>query len=162
MRGVAAGKDGGVTVNLSGRERQLLQSLPDQLRPLLTGDLEAPTIAASLFSRGYEEDELEAEYRSLIGDDIVSQRVRALDDFAASLEGGTTVRGRWRAELDAGTAGAWLSAVNDGRLVLGALLGITDESEWEQGPSDDDPAGAVLYYLGWLEEELVAALMTTL
>ena len=162
MRGIVPARDGGVTVNLSQRERDLLRSLPEQLRPLLSGELPAPTISATLFSRGYDDDELESEYRSLAGDDIVAQRVSALDAFAESLEGGAVTRGRWRAELDGETAAAWLSAVNDGRLVLGALLGIVDESQWESGPSDDNPASVVMHYLGWVEEELVQALMTTL
>ena len=162
MRGIVPKVDGGVTVNLSQRERDLLRSLPEQLRPLLSGELPAPTIAATLFSRGYDDDELEEEYRSLAGDDIVAQRVSTLDVFAESLEGGAVTRGRWRAELDEETAAAWLSAVNDGRLVLGALLGIVDESQWESGPSDDNPASVVMHYLGWVEEELVQALMTTL
>lgn len=151
-----------MTVNLSLRERDLLRSLPSQLEPLLTDTSAAPSVAASLFSRGYDDDELEAEYRDLVGDDIVSQRVEALRTFEATLEGGTAAGGRWRAELDAGEAASWLSSVNDGRLVLGALLGITDESEWERGPSDDEPASVVLYYLGWLQEELVDALMSAL
>lgn len=162
MRGITAAPGGGVTVNLSQRERDLLRSLPDQLRPLLLGEQQAPTVAARLFPRGYDDDELEAEYRELAGNEIVAQRIGAMDVFTRSLDGGTVVRGRWRAELDAETAAAWLSAVNDGRLVLGALLGIVEESQWERGPADDDPAGVVLHYLGWVEEELVSALMSSL
>ena len=162
VRGVTPAPGGGVTVNLSSRERDLLRSLPDQLRPLLTGEAEAAPITARLFSRGYADDELEQEYRELIGNDIVRQRVGALDAFLETLEGGTTRLGRWRTQLDSEQAAAWLSAVNDGRLVLGALVGIVDESQWESGPVEDEPATIVLHYLGWLEEELVEALSATL
>ena len=162
MRGITPARGGGVTVNLSARERDLLRSLPDQLRPQLTGEAEAPPIRARLFSRGYDDEDLEQEYRELVADDIVRQRVDALDVFMSTLEGGTSRLGRWRAELDADQAAAWLSAVNDGRLVLGALLGINDESQWEGGPADDNPASVVLHYLGWVEEELVGALMFSL
>jgi hypothetical protein len=159
---VAPAAGGGVTISLSHRERELLRSLPDQLRPLVSGDEPAPSVAGVLYSRGYDDDELEVEYRSLIGDDIVTQRVSALDAFAATLEAGAEHRGIWTVELDADEAGAWLSAVNDGRLVLAALLGITDESQWETGPADENPASIVLNYLGWLQTELVDAMMTTL
>lgn len=162
MRGIVAGPDGGVTVNLSVRERDLLRSLPDQLRPLLSGEEQAPLVTSVLYSRGYDDDEDEEAYRELIGDDIVAQRTAALDTFKATLDGGRIRGTRWRAELDAEQAGAWLSAVNDGRLTLGALLGITEESAWDGGPSDDEPASVVLYYLGWVQEELVAALMGSL
>lgn len=162
LRGITAARGGGVTVDLSSRERDLLRSLPDQLQPLLVGDEAAPLLNATLYSRGYDDHELEQEYRDLTGSDIVGQRVAAMQTFAATLEAGVTTGGRWRAELDADQAAAWLSAVNDGRLVLGALLGITDESEWEQARSADEPAAVVLDYLGWLQEELVAALMGAL
>lgn len=162
MRGVTPAAGGGVTVNLSVRERDLLRSLPDQLRPLLVDSDEAPGIGAALFSRGYDDEEEERKYRDLIGDDIVTQRTAALDTFAATLDGGKARGGRWRAELDAEQAAAWLSAVNDGRLALGALLGITDESAWEERSDDENPAAVVLYYLGWVQEELVTALMESL
>jgi hypothetical protein len=162
MRGVTAAADGGVTVNLSVRERDLLRSLPDQLRPLLLDGAQAPTLGAALFSRGYDDEEEERQYRELIGDDIVSQRTAALEVFARTLDEGTVTAGRWRATLDAEEAAAWLSAVNDGRLALGALVGITDESAWEDRVDDENPASVVLYYLGWLQEELVSALMESL
>ena len=160
--GIVPAAQGGVRVGLSRRERDLLRSLPDQLRPLVSGEEQAPVVSGVLYSRGYDDDELEAEYRTLAGDDIVAQRVAALDAFAESLDAGTERDGVWRHELDAAAAGAWLSAINDGRLVLAALLGITEESQWEQGPSDDNPAGVVLSYLGWLQTELVDALMVSL
>ena len=162
VRGVAPTRNGGVTVNLSVRERDLLRTLPDQLRPLVAGDETAPSVAPRLYSRGYDDDGLNAEYQELVHDDVVRQRTAALDTFAATLDQGGVTRGRWRVELDAEQAAAWLSAVNDGRLVLGALLDITDESAWEDGPDEDNPASVVMYYLGWLQEELVGALMAAL
>ena len=159
---IAPTADGGVRVRLPLPERDLLRSLPGQLRPLVSGEEQAPTVAGVLFSRGYDDEELEQEYRSLAGDDIVAQRLAALDAFAQTLAGGREFGGTWHIDLDAEQASAWLSAVNDGRLVLGALLGITEESQWEDGPDEDNPASIVLSYLGWLQTELVDALMTTL
>jgi hypothetical protein len=162
MRGIVATAGGGVLVRLSQRERELLQSLPDQLRPLLAGDDTAPNVSARLYPPGYDDEQLEAEYRELIGSDLVAQRLGAMDAFAQTLAGGTVTRGRWTTQLDAESAQAWLSAVNDARLILGQLLGITDESDWEHGPSDDNPTSVVMYYLGWVQEELVTALMGAL
>lgn len=147
-----------MTVQLSQRERDVLRTLPSQLRPLLAGGAGAETVTARLYSRGYDDDELEREYRALVGDDIATQRLAAMDAFAETLDAGEGRHSRWRIELDEEQAGAWLSAVNDGRLVLGALLGITDEAAWDEGPDDDNPASVLLFYLGWLEEQLVAAL----
>jgi hypothetical protein len=162
MRGIVATADGGVRVRLSARERELLRSLPQQLRPLLSGDPNAPTVSARLYPPGYDDAKLEAEYRELIGADLITQRLAAMDAFAETLDGGSLIRGRWTTELDAEAAEAWLSAVNDARLILGELLGITTESDWEAGPTDENPTSVVMYYLGWLQEELVAALMGSL
>ena len=162
MRGIVPTADGGLEIRLSARERDLLRSLPQQLRPLLTGSEPAPTITARLFPAAYEDDEMEQEFRSLVGSDIVDERTAAMDAFAATLEGGTLPRGRWSAKLAPEAAAAWLSAVNDSRLILGGLLGISLESQWEEGPDDDNPTSVVMYYLGWLQEELVAALMGAL
>ena len=161
-RAVTPTGDGGLVVRLPVRERDLLRSLPDQLRPVLAGEQTAPAVTDRLYPRGYDDDALEREYRDLIGSDLVTERVAALDAFAETLAGGTVSRGRWSTTLDADAAGAWLSAVNDARLVLGQLLGITTESEWEGGPDPDEPSSVVMYYLGWLQEELVAALMGAL
>ena len=162
MRGVTPARNGGVRVRLSPRERDLLRSLPGQLRPLLSGDEPAPTLTQRLFPPGYDDAKLQREYSELVGSDIVDQRVAAMDAFTETLAGGTVSRGRWTLDLDADEAAAWLSAVNDSRLILGGLLGIEEEAQWEDGPSDDNPTSVVLYYLGWLEEELVAALMGAL
>ena len=43
-------------------------------------------------------------------------------------------------------------------LLLATAVGITDESCWDEGPDPEDPASVLLFYLGWLEEELVQAL----
>ena len=162
VRGIAARDNGAVTVWLTVRERELLQSLPPQLRPLLAGDAEAPTVASRLFSKGYDDEQLEQEYRGLVGDDIVTERLAAMDAFAATLDQGATRGSRWRADLDANQAAAWLSALNDSRLILGALLGVEDEAVWEEHVDDENPTSIVLHYLGWLQEELVGALLATL
>jgi hypothetical protein len=161
-REIAPGRGGGVTVHLTVEERDLLQTLPDQLTPLLTGDPSLPDLTATLYSRGYADEKLELEYRDLVGDDVVRQRTGALDVFAATLTGGTVKGEQWRLDLDPESANAWLSALNDGRLVLGALMGISDEAQWEARVQDDDPTSVLLDYLTELQEALVHALMVAL
>jgi hypothetical protein len=161
-RTITPAAEGGVTVHLSVDERDVLATLPDQLSPLLTGDPSVPDLTQTLYSRGYADEELELEFRDLVGDDIVRQRVSALEAFAQTLTGGTVAGEQWRLDLDAEGAGAWLSALNDARLVLGALLGIDDEHEWDVRPRDDDPTAVLLDYLTELQEILVHALVVAL
>lgn len=151
--------DGDFLVRLPNRERQVLRSLPEQLGSVLAGEQDIGGAVERLYPRAYDAAGDEAEYREMVGDSLVEERLEALEAFARTLDGGQLRGSGWRVQLDPDEADAWLSAINDARLVLGCLLGIADESRWERGPDADDPTSMMLYYLGWLEEELVAAMM---
>lgn len=157
---------GGVRVRLSTRERELLASLPAQLRPLLSGqsDLETPTgrVRDRLFPAAYDDPLDQLEYSELVGPQVSEDRLAAVEDFARTLEGGTTRRLTWSTDLTPDESAAWLSALNDARLTLAMVVGIRDDGEWQRGPDRTDPTSVALYYLGWLQEELLAALMGTL
>jgi hypothetical protein len=154
--------DGRVRVRLATRERELLRSLPAQLGPVLSGEQEVGDSAQRLFPPGYDDVVDEMEYRELVGDSLTQERLAALDRLSRSVAAGSTRRLVWTVDLDAEGAAAWLSAVNDARLIVGCTLGITQESAWESGPDPDNPTSVVMFWLGWLQEELVAALMETL
>jgi hypothetical protein len=157
--------EGGVEVMIDVEEREALRSVPAQLRTIV--EAHDPTPAAEqvrrrLFPRAYDDDEAEAEYQSMTEPDLRQQRFDALETFARTLDEGTERGRRWHVRLTGDEAEAWLAVVNDARLVLATTMGISDESEWDRGPDHDDPASVMLYYLGWLEEELVTALTATL
>lgn len=62
--------------------------------------------------------------------------------------------------LDEGQMVAWLGALNDLRLVLGTRLDVTEDLD-PATLSEDDPRApslALYFYLGWLEEQVVAVL----
>jgi hypothetical protein len=163
--GVRRQREGGLRITVGSREHEALRSLPPQLRPIVTGEADgdlARSVRSRLYPRAYDDDELDEEYRELIGSGLADQRLEQLETFARTLAAGTHSRGRWRVDLDDDEAHAWLAVVNDTRLVLGSLVGITNEDEWSGGPDEQDPASVMLWYLGWLEEELVQALMGSL
>ncbi|MPZ87086.1 MAG: DUF2017 family protein [Nitriliruptorales bacterium] len=155
--------DGGVRVRLSSRERELLRSLPGQLRPLLSGEQDLVTetgrVQDRLFPPAYDDTLDEMEYRELVGSQPGEERLAALEDFARTLEGGTLRRLSWLTDLTAEEADAWLSALNDARLTLAMIVGVTEERQWETGPDRSDATSVALSYLGWLQEELLGALM---
>lgn len=163
LGGVRRLPGGGVRVRLSSRERDLLRSLPAQLRPLLSGSQDLVTGSGSardrLFPPAYEDPLDELEYRELVGSQVSEERLAALEDFARTLEGGSTRRLSWMTDLTSEEADAWLSALNDARLTLAMIVGVKEERDWEQGPNRSDPSSVALFYLGWLQEELLAALM---
>lgn len=130
-------------------ERELLRSLPAQLRALLEGDDPA---LERLFPPAYpDEPEREAEYAALTRDDLLRQRLSALEIVEATIDAD---------RLGEEELSAWLGALNDLRLVLGSRLGVTEETS-EEGVPDDHPLApqyALYGYLGWLEAQIVDAL----
>lgn len=158
-RGIRRLEGGGVRVKLSMRERDLLRSLPAQLEPILRGGHDPAGVRERLFPTAYEDADAEAEYRSLVGEELTDERIGAVHAFAETLEAGATRRQTWQVELDSDEAHAWLSALNDTRLVLAAVAGVTSEDAWDRIGYSDDPTSVVLWHVSALQEELITALM---
>lgn len=161
VHGVQRLPEGGLRVQLASRERQLLASLPEQLRPILTGDDDPAGVRDRLFPHAYDDAEQEAEYRELVGDTLLEERLDKLDAFAGTLDAGEEHDETWTLDLSDEDAEAWLSALNDARLALASVVGIEHESDWQAGPDPDNPTAVALWYLGWLQEELLSALRTS-
>lgn len=146
-------RDGDFLLRISTEEREVLRSLPGQLRELLgTGD---PSLRRLSPPAHPEDSRKEAEYRELVGEDLEAQRRRALDVMESTLDA---------ERLDEEQLSAWLGSLNDLRLVLGTRLDVTEEL-YEEGLDERDrrsPAFALYLYLGWLEEQVVAALASSL
>lgn len=161
VHGVQRLPGGGLRIQLASRERELLASLPDQLRPILTGEEDPGQIRARLFPRAYDDPEQEAEYRELVGDTLLEERLEKLDAFSGALDAGEEHDESWTLDLSEEDGEAWLSALNDARLALASIVGIQHESDWEAGPDPEDSTAVALWYLGWLQEELLAALRSS-
>lgn len=140
---------GDYQIRLPPAERALLRDLPAQLREMLSTDDPA---LERLFPPAHPDDEeLDAEYRSMVREDLVAGKVSSLQVMEETIDAD---------RLSEEQLLAWLGAINDLRLVLGTRLEVTEEL-YEEGVSPDDPrapAFAVFQYLGWLEEHVVEAL----
>jgi hypothetical protein len=148
-RRVKRTRRGDFTVKLPDHERELLASLPAQLRELLDSDDPA---TERLFPPAYAADpERDEDYQRLMHDDLVAHRRTALDVMEATLD---------QERLSEEELSAWLSALNDLRLVLGTKLDVSEDMYEEGMPPDDPraPAFALYGYLGWLQEQVVDAL----
>jgi hypothetical protein len=142
----------GVRLNLDGHELLLLRELLDELEMLLA-DPDDPALRR-LFPPAYADRANDEQYRSLVRDQLVSGRSKALATVRDTLS---------RETLDLDEAEQWLRALNDLRLVLGTRLDVTEEIDYEQLDLND-PRGrelAVYGYLSWLQEQLVEALQTS-
>ena len=140
---------GGYRVHLPGPERELLTNLVGQLRELLLESTDDPSVRR-LFPTAYNTDpERDREYQQLVRDELLERRLAALGTVESTLTA---------AELDEEQASAWLSALNDLRLVLGTRLDVGEELIDVEADDPDAPAYAVYEYLAFLLSDVVDAL----
>ncbi|HEX5950907.1 MAG TPA: DUF2017 family protein, partial [Actinomycetota bacterium] len=143
-------------IRLPAAERELLRALPEQLREVLTsGDPTTDSALRRLFPAAtLDDDSMNAEYERLTRGDLLEERLAALDTMERTLDA---------ERLSEEELVAWLSAINDLRLVIGVRLDVTEETTVEDFSAlpDDDPAVHMytLYsYLTFLEDHVVGAL----
>jgi hypothetical protein len=120
--------------------------------------LPADPILARLLPDAYSEDPgAAAEFRRYTELSLRSGKVAAARSVLAALPAGGG-----RVMLTEADAQVWLRALNDVRLALGVVLGVTDDFEEQVGqmPASDPRAAYVGVYewLGYLQESLVEAL----
>jgi hypothetical protein len=145
---------GGVVMRLPAVERELLQQLRTELVVLLETEPGDPSLER-LFPPAYEDKRAEREYRRLMREELLDGRRRALDVLEATAG---------QEQLSAEEAEAWLTALNDLRLVLGTRLDVREDT-FEDGLDLRDPRAqelAVYSYLTWLQDALVSALGASL
>ena len=140
---------GDFLLRLGPEERGLLRRLSAELEELLAAEPEDPSLRR-LRPRAYEDEEVEREFRSLMGSELESLRLgnlRALAETAG------------RDRLDAEELDRWLAALNDLRLVLGTRLDVT-EDQFADGFDPSAPHAyelAVYAFLTWLQEAAIGA-----
>lgn len=140
---------GDFELRLPEGEREILRSLPGQLREALPTD--DPGVGRLFPPAHPDSPEREAEYRGMVRDDLMAGHVEALRVMEETIDA---------RRLSEEQLTAWLHALNDLRLVLGTRLQVTEGTyEEERDPEDPDTPGyALFFYLGWLEEAVVEAL----
>ncbi len=135
-------------LHLSPEEQDLLARLGDQLRDLLLqGDSDA---LVRLFPPAYTQDEeKEAEFRKLMRDDLLAGKLNAIEVVEQTAAAQS---------VTAEQLHAWMTAINDLRLVLGTVLDVTEDMD--DVPANDPRAEqfALYGYLSSLLAEIVEAL----
>jgi hypothetical protein len=142
-------KAGDVVVRLGPDERELLRRLAEELEKLLAAQPEDPALRR-LRPRAYEDEEVEREFRSLMGGELESRRLENLRGLAETA-------GQDR--LDAQELDRWLAALNDLRLVLGTRLDVADD-QFADGFDPSAPNAyelAIYAFLTWVQEAAVQA-----
>lgn len=102
-----------------------------------------------------DDDELEAEYQRLMRDELVQSKLAAFDVVEDTL-GDDGAPG----EVDEAGLVAFMQSLNSIRLVLGTMLGVSDEPDGREVAveHEDSPEYALYAYLSYLLEHSVQAL----
>lgn len=149
---VQRSRTGGFVVRIPPAERDQIGALPQMLRQLLSsGDAEDPALRR-LFPKAFpDDDKASAEFDSIVRDDLLGQRMDAIETMERTLRA---------TRLSEDELVAWLAALNDLRLVLGVRLAVTEEATAEDftGDPEAERAFALYRYLSYLEEDVVEAL----
>lgn len=134
-------------VKIPEQERDLLRALPAQLREALeAGD----PGTVRLFPPAHPDDaEASRRYRDLVGDQLLEARLRAIDTMEGTIDA---------SEMNEEQLTAWLTTLNDVRLVLGTQLDVSEDPEPLPEDHPDATRMAVYGYLGWVVSEIVEAM----
>ncbi|MEX0767831.1 MAG: DUF2017 family protein [Microthrixaceae bacterium] len=140
-------RSGRYSVNLSEDERQMIQNLVLDLRELLTTD--SPMLQR-LFPPPYgENEERNQGYSALAGSELVERKFSSLDCVS------TTISAE---DLSEEEVEAWMRSINDIRLVLGTVLNVSEDNEFEASDEAMQGMHNTYEYLGMLLERIVRAL----
>jgi hypothetical protein len=152
-RRVRRSRDGAFELQIPEREREVLRSLPGQLRSLiLDGDPGQDPALRRLYPTAHLDDPAAAaEFDVLVRDDLTAQRLASIQAMEGTLEAD---------RLNEEELVAWLGTINDLRLVLGVRLAVTEESEPADyaGDPEREDAFRVYGYLSSLVEDIVEAI----
>jgi hypothetical protein len=140
-------RQGRYRVGLEGPEQQLLSMLPRQVQELLEQD---DPSTKRVFPVAYTDDpKAEADFREMMGSQLLEQHQRSLDTLAATAMTPT---------LEESEIHEWLDALEVLRLVLGTQLDVSEDGAMID---ESDPRAAqftIYHYLSMLQGEIVDAL----
>lgn len=123
-----------------------LQQLPDLLRRVLEGG-PGTALHDRLFPNAYADAGREAEYRSLIGADLIERKRAAIALFEGILDKCEVELPSARIVIPEGDFDSVLAFINDIRVLLGVELGIEEEGWGDIDDEDDDPRRETLSHL---------------
>jgi hypothetical protein len=147
-------------IDIGPDESALVQRLVGELRALLTDpepSSDARVLLVRLFPVAHpDDDELEAEYQRLMREELVQSKLSAFDVVDRAL-GDAARRGH---TVDEGQLVAFMQSVNSLRLVLGTMLGVTDDPDEDEVAAgfENSPEYHLYGYLSYLLEHCVRAL----
>ena len=147
----------GFVIELGEDETLLVARLLDELRQLLTNpspDSSERLLTVRLFPVTHPDDEAaEAEYQRLMRDELVQSKLEAI----ARVESVLNAQRRSDRVVDEAGLVAFMQSLNAIRLVLGTMLGVTDDPTQDEVVEqlENSPEYHLYAYLSWLLEHCV-------
>jgi hypothetical protein len=130
-----------VTIDLDQTQLSALTRTFEQLRELLVDGTDEHL--KRLFPTAYpNHPELDAEYRRLVGDDLLARKLDSIDVVESALSSGVLE--------DDEAFFAWMGSLNDLRLVLGSKLEVDGSEDDGQTEGQNEMAWAIYQFLGYL------------
>ena len=139
----------GVEVAMQPWEVDALQNVPAVLDTLGGRDASAEHLDQTPYP---DDPEAADEFRRLMASELEQARAADRSAFGVTVEQAAT-----GLTLSVPEAEAWLRVLGEARLVLAARAGIASDG-WEEQFPDDNPAIALLHYLGWVQQSLAEVL----
>ena len=122
----------------------------------------ADPVRDRLFPRAYvdpTEDRAERDFQSVVHDDLVLAKTTGLTAITDALDQGRERRGRTEVMVATAALEGWIGGLNDVRLVLGTVLGVTDDDNDGEGRAPVTLERAGYQWLTEVQGMLIAVLM---
>ncbi len=144
--------DGAFRINLTDAERETMLSFVDQLEDVLAAEQTDPRLRRLFPTAYHESPDLDAEYQGYMRDELSQSRASSIATVREVLA--------TQEPISESQLYAFMMVLNSLRLVLGTLLGVSEDEDTDDIEDDDPTFGqAQLYgYLGWLLEWTVDTL----
>jgi hypothetical protein len=166
----------GYRCNLDADEMRLIQRLVGEVRELLTTTPPDDPKMQRLFPPAYdraEDSEADTDYRRLMREELVASRLESLsviDELFGEPEQSDPDSRDTRSRKASSVSSlsmtedqlhAIAKSLNSVRLILGTLLGLSDDDGDGDGqmPIVDESSMALYHYLSWLLESAIDAMM---
>ena len=150
----------GIRVRLAREESDVLRGVLDELRAVLRGEIDrSDAVIGRLFPDAYDSTDEADSYRELTTDSLTRDKLEALEAVRDALG----PRGPVDTVVEPEPAEAWLRVLTDLRLAIGTRMDVDEDAMSRQlDPSDPNaPALSIIHWLGWITEQVVAALRAT-
>jgi hypothetical protein len=148
-----------ISLTLSPEERALILSLTDEIVGLLderdigpVGAERDPALARLLPDAYHDDHEASAEFRRFTEDDLAGAKTSDARTVAMAVRGDEAI------VLDRDSVRPWLRSITDLRLALAVRLGIREDGDEGDTSLQAEPMQQVYFWLGYLQESLLAAL----